>query len=175
MLAKARKSMRRLSGAVRTRVGQLILCGAVLWLLLSAPAAWAVDIPVTWVGFPPGRLEIQSGDTVTFTVGGSHDLYEMPDQAALEACDFTGATLKIGSGVTDTLTFDQPGEYYYACSVGGGFHCSLDGLAMQLTVVVTEPLPSVHPSYVALALGLSGMAAAALFIERRAGFRPSRS
>jgi hypothetical protein len=93
----------------------------------------------------------------------------------LEACDFTGATLKIGSGVTDTLTFDQPGEYYYACSVGGGFHCSLDGLAMQLTVVVSEPLPSVHPGYVALALGLSGMAAAALFIERRAGFRPSRS
>jgi plastocyanin len=146
---------------------RLILSCVALGLLLCAPGAWAADHPITWTTYPENLLEIAEGDTVTFTVPGGHDLYRMPGQSEYEACDFTGATLEIAPGNIEVLTFDTPGVYYYACSIAGGFHCETTGFDMKITIVVADAVPSAAPGYVALALGLSGVAAAALVLGRR--------
>lgn len=132
-----------------------------LWLLVAGTSA-AETIPVLWTGFPTvggATIELEVGDTIEWDVVVGHDLWEMPNQALYDACDFTGSTLlAIGPVVTQT-TFDVPGVYHFGCGVGGGFHCS--ALNMKVTVVVSEgppvaAVPSAWPPGVAATLALLG-------------------
>jgi len=154
---------------------RLMWSGVALRLLLCAPGAWAADHPITWTTYPPNLIEIAEGDTVTFSVPGGHDLYRMAGLGEFEECDFTGATLEIEPANVETLSFDTPGVYYYACSISSGFHCDENGFDMKIAIVVADAVPSVVPGYVMLALGLCGAAAAALRPGRRGAFNRARS
>jgi plastocyanin len=135
-------------------------------LLLAAlafvrPAA-AETVDVLWTSFPPvggTTIELQTGDTIEWDVNVGHDLSEMASQALFDACDLTGSTLiSTGPAITQT-TFNTPGVHYFACSVGGGFHC--DSLNMKVTVVVSgaPPVPLAWPPTLAAVLALAAVAA----------------
>jgi plastocyanin len=131
------------------RRGFLALRGSItvsLALLAVGPASAAETVEVLWTGNPSvggTTIEVQVGDTIEWDVRLSHDLSELPSQALFDACDFTGSTLiSIGPDITET-TFNTPGVHYFACSVGGGFHCEL--LNMNVTVVVSGPEPPAVP------------------------------
>jgi len=71
------------------------------------------------------------GDTLQFVWEGNHNIHQMPDKAAFENCDFTGAN-RVDGGVS-------PFEYtldtlpaYFACSVPvDGSFVSADGISMS--------------------------------------------
>lgn len=73
---------------------------------------------VTTVGnsFSPSEMTISAGDSVTFELGGSHNVvevsketYEAQEKTALEG------GFSVDFGATETVTFDEPGTYYYVC------------------------------------------------------------
>lgn len=73
---------------------------------------------VTTVGntFSPSEMTISAGDSVTFELGGSHNVvevsketYEAQGKEALEG------GFSVDFGATETVTFDEPGTYYYVC------------------------------------------------------------
>ena len=108
----------------------------------------------------PPTLDLEVGDTIEWDIQTDHDLSEMPNQALFDACDFTGSTsIATGPAVTQT-TFTTPGVHYFACSVGGGFHCEL--LDMKVTVVVSEAQAVPSPSPAGLVAALLGAGLVAL-------------
>ena len=62
------------------------------------------------------------GDTLEFTWSGTHNVYVMPNAEAVEACDFSSATLlcATSAGGSCTATLDTL-PAYFACEVAG--HC----------------------------------------------------
>lgn len=61
--------------------------------------------------FEPAVIQVQSGTTVTWT---NHDQFPHTVQL-LTGSDRSTRDLGIGKSVT--IRFDQPGEYYYRCSL----------------------------------------------------------
>lgn len=91
----------------------------------DGPDPFATPVPGTEVSvvdnaFEPAALQVEVGDTVTWTWEGSnpHDV------------SFDAEASEIQSSGTWSRTFDEAGEYAYACTVHRG---------MRGTVVVTEP------------------------------------
>lgn len=83
----------------------------------EAPVA-GTEVAVVDNDFEPAALEVEAGDTVTWTWEGGNQHDVAFDQVASE----------IQTGGTWTRTFDEPGEYDYLCTV----HPNMQG-----TVVVT--------------------------------------
>ena len=85
---------------------------------------YATNHTVTNVGqtFSPDSLTIQVGDSIDFTIGGSHDVqqYETKwfDDGSLFASNNTtsnGFELPLGGGMLGHMIFFIPGTYYYVC------------------------------------------------------------
>lgn len=77
----------------------------------GAPVATAqVEAPRSY-RFEPAVIQVQSGTTVTWT---NHDQFPHTVQL-LTGSDRSTRDLGIGKSVT--IRFDQPGEYYYRCSL----------------------------------------------------------
>lgn len=71
---------------------------------------------------------------LTFSWEGTHDITELPDLAAFEACDFSAASktpMCSYSGQCDLIV--PEGVTYYACSIGS--HCE-NGQKLALTGTV---------------------------------------
>lgn len=64
--------------------------------------------------FTPNQISIQQGDTVNFSIGGSHNVVEVSQQTwdANGSTSNGGFTLGFGGG---ELVFNTPGTYYYVC------------------------------------------------------------
>ena len=68
-----------------------------------------------------------------FKWSGYHNVYELPDKNAFDACDFSKAT-KLASPDQSPYTYkaSSAGIVYFACEVGG--HCSFkQKLALTVT------------------------------------------
>ncbi len=76
------------------------------------------------------------GDTLTFEFSGGHDVWEFPDEASYNDCDFDSATF-LGSS-TFTVTFDTEGIRYFGCSVGS--HCDNSDMKVRVTTMADTSL-----------------------------------
>merc|ERR1711865_588316 len=68
------------------------------------------------------EIAIASGDTITFTWSGEHNVYKLANAAAFASCDFAGAT-HMGSISPVTVAVGTTDEWY-ACQILG--HCMAD-------------------------------------------------
>jgi hypothetical protein len=75
-------------------------------------------------------MPVKSGEVLKFVWTGGHNVYQMKDKAAFDACDFSGGTnLGGASPVYHTM---GAATTYFACKVGA--HC-LNG--QKLSAVIT--------------------------------------
>ena len=66
-------------------------------------------------------MAVKSGEVLKFVWSGGHNVYQMKDKAAFDACDFSGGTnLGAASPVYHTM---GAATTYFACKVGS--HCSI--------------------------------------------------
>ncbi len=96
----------------------------------AVAAAGTISVTNSGNTFTPADVTINVGDSVEFSVGATHNVVEVTE------ADYTanGKTLKdsgfeVDFGGTKTVTFDEPGTYYYVCQP----HV---GLGMKGTVIV---------------------------------------
>ena len=120
-----------------------------LRLVLLVGSAKAAEVSLTWkVSMNPQTKTVSQGDTVVFTWGGTHNVYESASKSDFDSCAKSGGT-EVGaqaSGGSYSKVFDTPGTFYYICTVGS--HCN-SGQKMAITVtegVATSPPPSPAPS-----------------------------
>ena len=88
---------------------------------------------------PVKNVIIFKGDTIRFKSDDGdnlvHDLYQLvDDDRSYQECDFVGS--KSLAGIEDIsigydVTFDQPGTYYFTCSIGCGGTPSMSGNTAQ--------------------------------------------
>lgn len=85
---------------------------------------------VTSTSFPPVTT-LRANDSLTFNFEGAiHNVYQFPDKAAYNDCDFSNATEVSDVGpVTINVT---EGVTYFGCAVGN--HCTMHG--MRVAVIV---------------------------------------
>jgi Plastocyanin-like domain len=85
---------------------------------------------ITSTSFPPVTT-LNVNDSLTFDFKGAiHDVYQFPDKAAYNDCDFSNATEVSDVGpVTINVT---EGVTYFGCAVGN--HCTMHG--MRVAVIV---------------------------------------
>ncbi len=104
-------------------------------LSLTTVNAGATDFPITWIfGGSYPDLNIEENDTVTWMYTTSHNVWEFPDQAAFDTCDFSAATM-VGDNGDSPLTIPfTAGTRFFGCAVGG--HCLSGGMKMK---VITSP------------------------------------
>jgi len=75
----------------------------------------------------------------------------MKSEAAMDACNFTGATEFAVNSSLPSMAFVNwvppgPGEYFFACDGGALTHCILYHLRVKVTVSDTvPPAPLAHP------------------------------
>ncbi len=85
---------------------------------LEEPASESPSVEVTTEGltFTPDEVTIAVGDSVTFDLGSTHNVVQVSEenwnknQKALLNGGF-----EVGFGETATISFDEPGTYYYVC------------------------------------------------------------
>ena len=98
---------------------------------------------VDWVaafGADPKTLAAAAGAAVVFSWTGNHDVQEMADAAAFEACDFSGATY-LGDATGVEVAGASSGTKYYSCSVGS--HCDY---GQKVAVTWGETTPAASPT-----------------------------
>ena len=93
-------------------------------VLLLASTIAASTTTIDWnaqFSADPKTTTVADDADLVFSWTGGHDVWEMADEAAYDACDFSGGTdLGSSSGVAVSA---QAGEtVYYSCSVGS--HCA---------------------------------------------------
>ncbi|HEX7311538.1 MAG TPA: cupredoxin domain-containing protein [Gaiellaceae bacterium] len=82
----------------------IVLAGAVA-LLVAAPApAKTVTVDISKLGFVPGAVSVQTGDSVTWTNKDT-----VNHQVVCKACPFT--SLVLSPGQTHTFTFSKTGKF----------------------------------------------------------------
>lgn len=114
-----------------------ILSLAIFSLTVSSANATVWNVNVAGFTFTPSTITINLGDTVNFSLGGSHNAVEV-SQATWNANGNTsngGFTLPFGGG---TLIPTQVKTYYYVCSP----HAS-SGMKGQIIVNNSTGLPTV--------------------------------
>ena len=75
-----------------------------------------IEIETSGFSFSSDVLVINSGDTIKFMLGGSHNVAEVNE----DIWNSNGQTtledgFKVDFGSTEEITFDEPGTYYYIC------------------------------------------------------------
>lgn len=81
--------------------------------------ATAETVTVSTVGntFSPATVTIAAGDSVEFTLGAAHNVVEVAQSTwESSASSALSGGFSIGFGGTETVTFDEPGTYYYVCA-----------------------------------------------------------
>lgn len=112
--------------------------------IIEAPAIYKVTITrFDWtIGFSGAeehqKLSVFDGDMVEFLWKGTHNVYQMKDKTAFDACDFVGST-PVGntfgtSGVREVISSGDGTIHYFACKVGSD--CS-GGQKLAITIVST--------------------------------------
>ena len=81
------------------------------------------------------KQTVTVGTDVVFKWSNFHDVYQLPDKAAYDNCDFSKATKLAGTNVnTYTYKSTSEGIVYFSCSVYSGAHCKAN---QKLTLTVT--------------------------------------
>ena len=86
----------------------------------AGPAVVGTEVAVVDNAFEPARLEVEAGETVTWTWEGDN-----PHDVVFD--DFGS---EVQTGGTYTYTFEEAGEFAYTCTI----HANMDG-----TIVVVAP------------------------------------
>ena len=76
----------------------------------------SIEVKTSGLSFSPDEVTINSGDTVKFITGGSHNAVEVTEDdwdAGKKTAKVDG--FSVGFGETKEITFDSPGTYYYVC------------------------------------------------------------
>ncbi|CAH0364156.1 unnamed protein product [Pelagomonas calceolata] len=113
------------------------------------PAPYALD----WKFYmDPQELSVAAGTTVTFSWSGTHNVWEVPDAAALANCDLSGGSEVAPSSVQtfDVAAPDAPKTKYYVCQEPG--HCDADqkiAITWAAPVVAPTAAPTPRPSVAA--------------------------
>jgi len=76
-------------------------------------------------------MELNVGDSITFTWMGRHNVYQMPSEEAFDSCDFSDA-IEIGSDSGVEVTLNSLPSYF-ACEISG--HC-MAGQKLAVTEIV---------------------------------------
>merc|ERR1719446_870255 len=103
-------------------------------LIAAAVPVGGLGGSATWSVREYSKLEILTGDSVAFVYAPYHDVMLLPDKAAFDACDFSGAELWAEEAHGDpgyVHKFEAEGTYYLACSVAS--HC-LRGQKVEVVV-----------------------------------------
>jgi len=84
------------------------------------------------------KLLVLDGDMVEFLWKGIHNVYQMKDKTAFDACDFVGSK-PVGktfetSGVRQVIKSADGTIHYFACKVGS--HC-FGGQELAITIIGT--------------------------------------
>ena len=120
---------------VFTAADQCRACDLELGVGGAAPVTPSTSI--NWVKGFSGKaddqtMDVKSGEVLKFVWTGGHNVYQMKDKAAFDACDFTAATnLGATSPVYHTM---GAATTYFACKVGA--HCNS---GQKLSAVVPAP------------------------------------
>ena len=76
----------------------------------------SVEVDAVDNNFKPAYIEIKAGTTVTFTNQGRNQHNVLPvDEGAFEPIDVE----EFEPGTSQSITFDDPGDYPYYCSLHG--------------------------------------------------------
>jgi plastocyanin len=115
----------------------LAVLSALVVALAAAGAAPAAEHQVTLTAstFSPANLEIQTGDTVTWTNTGGLAHNVRADNGSFRCangCDGQGGNGEPATNWSFSLTFDDPGTIPYHCQV----HGAIGGFGMAGTIVV---------------------------------------
>lgn len=83
----------------------------------TAEAATTVTVSTVGNSFTPEELVINAGDSVEFSLGATHNAVEVSesDYSANKSTAKSGG-FSVGFGGSETVTFDEPGTYYYVCA-----------------------------------------------------------
>jgi len=105
----------------------------------AAPSsATTVNVTIQNFAFSPATIEIQTGDTVSWT-----NLDSASHSAVTGLAGF--ATVVLMQGQTTTTLFERPGTYDYVCGIHGA---SMKGTIVVRGAPVAEtPRPSVVPGH----------------------------
>ena len=107
--------------------------GRIACALLTAPAPAPSSAPtpapyaLDWKFYmDPQELSVAAGTTVTFSWSGTHNVWEVPDAAALANCVLSGGSEVAPSSVqtVNVAAPDAPTTKYYVCQEPG--HCDAD-------------------------------------------------
>ena len=132
--------------------------GRIACALLTAPAPTSMPTPapvaVDWkIPMDPNTLSVAAGTTVTFAWNNTHNVYEVPDVTAYDACDdetdATQITL-MSVQTVDVAAPDAPTTRYYVCAVND--HCeegqkvAITWAAAPMPAPVFSPTPAPTPA-----------------------------
>lgn len=115
-------------------------------LLMQQAAVRGSTVAIDWTrgfGNVPGQTEtVKSGDVLTFTWGGGHNVWKFNDKAAFDSCNF-GAAAQIPGGATTGVTYTVTATTYFGCQVGS--HCTA-GQKLEAVVASATSMPTTTPS-----------------------------
>jgi plastocyanin len=112
---------------------------SIILLLFAFGISQATIVTVTASGltYSPSTINIFAGDTINFSIGGSHDVVQITTAGGCTATS-GGFTLPFGGGLLlPTTAIGSVGTYFIKCTP----HC---GMGMRATINVTAP-PSPGP------------------------------
>ena len=92
--------------------------GRIACALLTVTVDWKIPTE-------PQVLSVAAGTTVKFSWSDTHNVYEVPDATAFDACDSSGATevASTAAQTVDVAAPETPTTKYYVCTVGS--HCTM--------------------------------------------------
>ena len=114
-------------------------CGHAAEVATGPCASESLVMAFNWLsGFSDPDMQhatVKVNSSIGFYWTGMHNIYELPDKAAYDACDFSKATVNTEAVTNGKATVDFPalGNRFFACQVGS--HCKS---GQKLMVHVTE-------------------------------------
>merc|ERR1719362_2055122 len=126
--------MARMAGFLRRQISVVLMVCTCTWCFVPCNAQTKID----WkLGMTAAQMKqtVSLNTEVVFKWSGFHNVYELPDKKAFDACDFSKAkALASHNQGPFTYKASSAGIVYFACKVGG--HCSSkQKLALTVTGV----------------------------------------
>merc|ERR1719362_1814286 len=114
--------MARMAGFLRRQISVVLIVCTCTWCFVPCNAQTKID----WkLGMTAAQMKqtVSLNTEVVFKWSGFHNVYELPDKKAFDACDFSKAkALASHNQGPFTYKASSAGIVYFACKVGG--HCS---------------------------------------------------
>jgi len=132
-----------LAGFLRRQISVVLIVCTCAWSFVPCNA----QTQIYWkLGMTAAQMKqtVALNTEVVFKWSGFHNVYELPDKKAFDACDFSKAK-ELASHRQGSFTYkaSSSGIVYFACQVSG--HCSVQKLALTVTggeVSVCQPCKS---------------------------------